>query len=270
MKMNRTELKKIMYDFNCISKRLMNANHIDYNMILKKFLAFVKDCEVIKNYLNDCGSLEIDVESAFIEINKSCGRLRFNLGETDEEETASVLGILQYVSENDVDLPRCIGISYSTIMKRQDMLNEFNAQVVFVLIEHIERYLTKIGIDMGLDENVTYNITVTNGQAILARDNSTVNATINNGFDSAKLLELINAVKAQSVAILPKDEMESVQESLDVIETELKQMAPRKSFVKTAISTLKGIKVSNEIKEAAEFSAAMAALIQFLSTSGLL
>ena len=48
-----------------------------------------------------------------------------------------------------------------------------------VLIRHIERYLTKVGIDMGLDEKVVYNVTVQNGQAIIANDNANVTATAN-------------------------------------------------------------------------------------------
>lgn len=46
-----------------------------------------------------------------------------------------------------------------------------------VLIRHIERYLTKIGIDMGLDEKVSYLITIENRQVNIANDNSTINAT---------------------------------------------------------------------------------------------
>ena len=49
------------------------------------------------------------------------------------------------------------------------------------MIRHVERYLTKIGIDMGIDEKNVYNVTVQNGQAIIANDNSSVTATTNIG-----------------------------------------------------------------------------------------
>ena len=41
MNLNRIELKKIMYDYNCISNRLLQANFEDYNSVLKKFLNFI-------------------------------------------------------------------------------------------------------------------------------------------------------------------------------------------------------------------------------------
>jgi len=269
MNQTQTELKKVIYSFNRISNRLMKAHFQDYLIVLKRFLTFIHEHEIICKYVENCGLPNFDVNAEYVEVAKSSGCLCFDLGETDEKEVANIVGILQYVVEKNIDMVRTIGFSYSRSTKIQDILDEINKRVVFVLVMHISDYLTEIGIDMGLDETKVAEINV-NGQFNVANDSATINATINNGFDTAKLLELINAVKAQSVGILPKDEMESVQESLDVIETELKQMTPRKSFVKTAISTLKGIKVSNEIKEAAEFSAAMAALIQFISTSGLL
>ena len=38
MNLNKKDLRKIMYDFNSISNRLMQADFHDYNSILKKFL----------------------------------------------------------------------------------------------------------------------------------------------------------------------------------------------------------------------------------------
>lgn len=49
-----------------------------------------------------------------------------------------------------------------------EKLKDFNNRVTMVLIRNIETYLTKIGIDMGIDENVSYNITVKDGQINIA------------------------------------------------------------------------------------------------------
>lgn len=59
-----------------------------------------------------------------------------------------------------------------------------------VLIRHVERYLTKIGIDMGIDEKNVYNVTVQNGQAIIANDNSSVTATANIGATANEIEQL--------------------------------------------------------------------------------
>lgn len=48
-----------------------------------------------------------------------------------------------------------------------------------MFIQHIETYFQNIGIDMGLDDKIEHNITVTNGQVIFAKDSSTVNASNN-------------------------------------------------------------------------------------------
>lgn len=42
--------------------------------------------------------------------------------------------------------------------KWQDNVKEFNDRVVLVLINNVNDYLTGIGIDMGLDENVVWNV----------------------------------------------------------------------------------------------------------------
>ena len=47
MKLNRAELRKILYDFNSVSNRLMQANYQDYNNVLKKFISFIKNTPII-------------------------------------------------------------------------------------------------------------------------------------------------------------------------------------------------------------------------------
>lgn len=42
MNLNKKDLRKIMYDFNGISNRLMQADFHDYNSILKKLAILAK------------------------------------------------------------------------------------------------------------------------------------------------------------------------------------------------------------------------------------
>lgn len=51
MKLNRTELKKIQYDFNSFSNRLLQADYQDYTDVLGKFLSFINSTEIIKEYI---------------------------------------------------------------------------------------------------------------------------------------------------------------------------------------------------------------------------
>ena len=104
MKLNRTELKKIIYDFNSISNRLMQVDFVDYKGVLSKFLAFIRDNELIYDYIVDCGDCDQDLTQEFKEVMGSHGRAIFSLGTSDEEEVRNVFAILSYISENKIEI----------------------------------------------------------------------------------------------------------------------------------------------------------------------
>ena len=258
MKLNRKELKKVIYDFNSISSRLLKADYQDHGGILRKFLAFISECEIVRAYIDDCGEPQFDVVTEFNKVANSHGQLGFDLGETSKDEVANVFGILRYVVEQDVNILR-IFRSYTHSTKYQDAIKAINERIFFVLIRYIEGHLTKIGIDMGLDESVNYNISVTNGQVNVASDNAVINATINNGINLAELATLINNVRRTIASDLSPEDTESINGSLELLETELKQESPRKSVIRSVFTALQAIKSTTE------FSAAVAELIQFAS-----
>lgn len=257
MTLNRTELKKIIYDFNSISNRLLQANFDDYNGVLDRFVRFLNEKEIIHDYIAGCGNCEQDMATEFKEVQT--GQAIFSLGDSDEEEVRTVYSILSYIVDHNVNVYYGIGMSYSHSNHFQEILKDFNDRVTMVLIRHIEAYLTKVGIDMGLDDKKVFNVSVQNGQAIIATDNATVTATNTVGLDQDKLAELIAAVRDAAVG-LSEEDAEAVEESLDVVATEAASDKPKKSFLRTALKTLNGI------KGVAEFSAAVATLIQFVQT----
>ena len=256
--MNRTELKKIIYEFNSLSNRLLQADFNDYNNVLSKYVSFLTKTEIIFDYIVDCGTCDQDMEQEFKEVQT--WHAIFDLGETTEEEVRNVFAILKYIVDNNVNVYYGIGMSYSNNRKYQDILKDFNSRVTMVLIRHIETYLTKVGIDMGLEDNITYNITIKDGQVNIANDNSIINATNTvSGINVDELFQLLETIKttAQNSNLSPEDK-ETVSSSIEVIDEELKAEKPRKSFLKTAITGLQAIKGT------AEFSAAVVALIQFV------
>lgn len=257
MKLNRTELRKLIYDFNSISNRLLQADFEDYNAVLARFTGFIKSTPIIYDYILDCGMCTQDLEKEFKQIGSSYGRETFDLGNTDESEVCNVFAILEHIVSNNIEIHYGVAMGYSSSNKFQDKIKGFNNRVTMVLIRHIERYLTKIGIDMGMDEKITYTITVQNGQVNIANDNSIINTTNSLGFDTASLSSLIEAVRS-SAGNLSADDKETLDNSLEVIEEETKGSKPRKGFLKTAITALK------MITGTAEFAASVAALIEFL------
>lgn len=235
----------------------MKADTDDYNSILKKFLSFIFGCEIINDYLSDCGSPTFDVSAETKEIMGSYGRMIYNIGDTEQEENANILAILENILEKNINIDYGLVWGYSSSSKRQDKVKGFNDRVVFVLIQNIERYLTKIGIDMGMDENTKYSITVNNGQVNLASDNSTINATVNNGINYSELQSLLNTARAESEKLSSEDAA-AVHETLDTVQAELSHEKPKKGLLMTILTGLRAIKGT------VEFAAAIAALMQFI------
>ena len=256
MKLNRKELRKIQYDFNSCSNRLLQANYEDYADVLKKFVNYIDSTPIISDYIHDCGSCEWDLEIK--EVQGSYGRLIFSLGETDSEEIRNVYAVLRYLVENNSSVYRGVAMGYSSSSKWQDKIKGFNERFVMVLIRHVESYLTKVGIDMGIDEKNIYNVTVQNGQAIIANDNSSVTATTNIGATANDIEQLIAAVRTKMDTLTSDEDKEAASESLEVIEAEVISEKPKKSMIKTAMASLQAIKGT------VEFGSAVAALIQFV------
>lgn len=247
-----------MYDFNSIANRLMKAEFEDYSDVLKKFLAFISDSPVIRTYLDDCGSSTFnDLDLIIKEVANSHGRMIFSTGETPSEENANILAILCHMSENSYSF-HGVTMGYSHGKTYNDKIKGFNERFVLVMIRNIEGYLTKMGIDMGFDESVQYNITINKGQVNLASDNAVINATVNNGINQVELQSLLDKVIATSKTELSEYDKTTVSESVEAICSELKQDKPKKSVLRGIITTLQ------TIKGTAEFSAAVVVLVQFI------
>lgn len=249
MNLNRAELKKIMYDFNSITNRLLQADFQDYIEVLTKFITFIRNNELIYDYILDCGECEQDLAKEFQEVKSSYGRCIFSVGSSNEEEVRNVYAILSYIVDNKIEVYYSVAMGYSHDNKYQSKVKGFNERFVMILIRHIECYLTKIGIDMGLDEKTTYTITVHQGQVNIANDSATINANNYFGVDEAKLMTLINAIKAKASEI-EGEEKEILDSNLEVIEEEMKSKKPKKGFIKSAICWLKGLKCSVELASA--------------------
>ena len=234
----------------------MRANYDDYVVILKKFVAYIDSCEVIYDYISDCGAATFDVEAKTKEISKSYGALIYYLGDTEQEENANIYSILNFIIKNNIAIQSGVAMGYSNSNKYQDKVNGFNERVVLVFIRSIEGYLTKIGIDMDLNESIKYSITVNKGQVNLATDKAIINASQNNGLAESEVKDLLLALRGAMPVDMSAEDAEAVKDSIEVIESELTSSNPKKSLVKTALLTIQAIKSTTE------FGAAVLALVQ--------
>ena len=258
MNLSKNDLRKILYDFNSWTNRLLQADFNDYLGVLSKYIAFLNQTPIIIEYISGCVMEDFDAEKEVKRVQNGYGHDIFTTGDTEREEVGTVYAILKYIVDHQIDINDSISFGYSSSKNYQDKTEGFNKRFVMVLIRHIESFLTKVGIEMGLDDKQVYNVTVQNGQAIFAGDNSTVNATNNIGLDADQLNQLIDAIKS-STAALSEEDKETAAECIEVIETEAISAKPKKSLLKTALKTLDAIKYS------AEFAAAVATLIQFFA-----
>jgi hypothetical protein len=257
MKINKKELKKISHSFLSISSRFIRVDFADYDSVLDKFLLFLDENKLISDYISNCGKPSYDIATEVEAVMR--GDAVFDLGETEVLETANIYHILKHLRDNEIDVVYSVCRSYRAGSdKYQDMVRAFNNRVVLVLVRHIEDYLTRIGIDMGIDENTAFTITVNNGQVNLASDNATISANQYNGIDASELQRIIIAVKKSIPDDMPPEEVEKANECLEDISVAAQQSNPRKSFFRTALATLQSIKASTE------FAAAVVTLIQFL------
>ena len=62
-------MKKIIYDFNRISNRLLRVDVNDYSVVLKKFLDYVESTDLIWAVITDAGEPSYDVSEEVREVN---------------------------------------------------------------------------------------------------------------------------------------------------------------------------------------------------------
>ena len=205
------------------------------------------------------------MDKEFNEISKGYGEFIFDLGETESEEVRNIYAILSHIVKNNLPIHFGIARAYSHSTKFQDIIKDFNDRVTKILILHIEKYLTKVGIDMGMDDNINYSIINNNGQVIIATDDATVSAENNISLDYSKLQEIIDNIKNEAINSKAKEkDIETINESLEAIKEELKNKKPKKGVLNAILNGLRAFKFTTE------FGVAVASLCQILQTSGII
>lgn len=235
MELNKKELKKIMYAFNAVSSRMMRVSYEDYNMVLEKFLRFIDENKIIIEYINSGYDSNFSAEKEYKDVTCSCGELKFDFGPTQEEEAYQIYQVLKYIIDTDSRVHIGMKMQYISLSKYQDIVKEFNDRILLVLINNVEEYLTKVGIDMGLDENVTWN--VSGGQVNIANDNSTINASQNNGISSDELNIIITEIKS-NLDGLSVENKETLIDSIEMIQEEIVKAEPKGKIISNGIKLI--------------------------------
>ena len=242
------DLKKLMYDFNRVSERLMHTDFADFTQNLNRFISFIDGKEIIKKYIDSAGSPTIDIKNEVNELSHNRGV--FDVGDDENSEVANIYCILHYILDNNVNYRALIFWGYShDSNKWQDMIDGFNSRVTMLLISNIEAYLTGMGYEMGLDQqtkNINNNFYApVNNIGLQQGDNNTMNNYNNENIDYDKLQSALNEIvknKNSSDAAFGSD-AESIAQKLDQL-VELVDKKENPGLVKTLVNDVRGIAVA--------------------------
>lgn len=233
MELNKKELKKMSHGFNTISSRMMRVVFEEYNMVLTKFLSYIESNEVILDYIISGKNDGFNVAEEWNLVVHKEGYM-FDFGPSVEEESYQIYSVLKYIVAN-IKEPRYSFHSIYGNRTWQDNVKEFNDRVVLVLINNINDYLTRIGIDMGLDENVTWN--VSGGQVNVASDNATINAAQNNNINFSELETVVKNI-LDNLTDIKSEDAETIKDSVEMIKDEVLKPEPKGRIISNGIKLL--------------------------------
>jgi len=124
-----------------------------------------------------------------------------------------------------------------------------------------KHYQCKVRKLSAIDRQPSKNVfNINSNQVNIASDNATIHAIQNNGLDMSQVKSLIEAVRKSIGTEMSAEHVETITESLEVLEEQLAQPTPKKSVIKNLLTGIKAISGT------AEFGAAVVALVQYVQT----
>ena len=256
MNIDKKQLKIISLEFRTIANRLINCHWQTGMDLLRKFLSYVDDTEVIRDYVQSYVNPE-----DFKNYKNQDGTVYTSMGETKQEEISFTYQFLKYASENcKTDIYHYLAWGYAN--EANDAVKEFCTRIILPFVNYIEGYLTEIGIRMGFDETSQFTINVNGGspQLNIVSGSGNLNATQNAGMDKDDLEKLLEDVlKEANTSTLNSEELQQITDSLEAIKSEMLSQSPKKGILRTA---LKGLQMVNG---STQFLAAVATIVQVVT-----
>lgn len=255
---NKKELKKQSRDFRSIASRTLTSDFQMFDNNLKRLINFIDNNEIIKKYIESCISKddEFKIEQDVNQVCRSYGTI-FDSYIDEKQEVSYIYQILKYIVDNDKDC-RSYTMSYSYSDQYQDKLKGFCDNVVEPFINHIDSNYERIFIEMGLDEDTKFEITINADQVNIAKDNATITAVQNNFNEIDKL---VNEIKTNIDSIDDSELRSEIVDNVDGLQEELIKADPKKGIVNSLTKALG--ELLTKIPGAIEIGAAITELIAF-------
>ena len=237
---DKDSLKKIKLDFDAYKSILFNSHPGDFYNNIDRFITFVQKTPFLIDYIRGKPKTGYDMNQVISEIIASFGTRYFTFGITNDEIIVNTYYFLTCRSFNPQTINDiCFCYSFGCANNIAVMVDTFKERVLRPFVNLLENYIEKSCIDTGVGAMSQTSITV-HGTFNWAQGNSTINSIQNNnGVDFEQIQKMIEEIlsiaKEQDV---PKDSMQQLSESLELVMEELQKASPKKTAVRLIMDGL--------------------------------
>lgn len=257
----KKEIKNYSRDFRTIANRTLNSDFDVFDGNLKRLINYIDKNSIISEFINSCKTDEetFDIEGDIKQVSEGYGRYCFDSFIDERKEVSYTYQILKYITENNITF-RQYTYPYSTSNKYQDKVKGFNDKFILPFVNAINGNFERICVEMGLDEENKYIITINGEQVNIAKDNSIIYANQNN---NSNLNELVNELKnILEENKINEDIKNDIIDNAEGILEEVNSEKPRKGRIKAFIEGLK--QSASLVPKVVEIGANIATIISFV------
>lgn len=257
----KKEIKNYSRDFRTIANRTLNSDFDVFDGNLKRFINYIDNNSIISEFINSCidDKDEFNIEDDLKQVSNGYGRYYFHSFIEERKEISYTYQILKYITENNITFRQYI-YPYSTSNKFQDKVKGFNDKFILPFVNAINGNFERICVEMGLDEENKYIITINGEQVNIAKDNSIIYANQNNNSNLNYLVaKLKNTLEENSIN---EDVKNEIMDNAEGILEEISSGKPRKGRLKAFVKALK--QSANLVPKVVEIGANIATIISFV------
>lgn len=208
------EFKQVDLEFRQRASRLCRAKFREVKMLLSKFLNFIEHTTILKDYIQSCNPNMSDEAIAKMvgAVIDGMGTVSFDFGNDIREEIARQYRMLQIIDEEEnVDVILRIGMSIDHSTHLQANVEGFIHAVVSPFVDNLTLFLHSVAMEVCASpgKDITLNISGDHAQVNVSQDQSTLNATQNNGIPD--WAEVADALRGYRV---PEEDIAELKEIL--------------------------------------------------------
>ena len=257
----KKEIKNYSRDFRTIANRTINSDFDVFDGNLKRLINYIDKNTIISQFINSCKDKEEDfnIEEDVEKVSNGYGEYYFDSYIDEKTEVSYTYQILKYITKNNITF-RQYTYPYSTSNKYQDKVKGFNDKFILPFVNAINGNFERICVEMGLDEENKYNITINGEQVNIAKDNSIIYA---NQYNNSDLNEMITKLKDILEKNNIKEEIKNeIMDNAEGILEEVNSGKPRKGRIRSFVEGLK--QSAKLVPTVVEVGANIATIISFV------